>query len=227
MTKALLNLPVLLAAVFSLAATVVISAWVFANDPRDAPGPTLMLDEPMAAPEFSVTDHAGEALTREDMLGRVWVCDFFLTRCGLVCPRLAMTVADVIGQIEGDASLDEVRFVSFSVDPEYDTVAQLRTYRGANLNAWSGGDEAHRAAIESRWRHARAEDQQAFWDLVSSGFKLYVGPSEGDPTTPIAHSSRLVLIDRRGNIRGYYDGLTEQDIPALLADIRRLVEAGD
>lgn len=224
MNKALFNLPVLTAAGFSLAATVVIVTMVFADKHA---GPTLLLDEPWAAPDFQVTGHDGKAYTRQDMLGKVWVCDFFLSRCNGICPILGRTMADLADDLSKDPALDDVKLISFSVDPEHDTVDQLNLYRKINMGVWDRGNEVRRTEINRRWIHTRAEEQEPFWELVRDGFKLYVGPSEGDPTTPVAHSGRLVLIDKRGQIRGYYDGLTDAEMPALLADIRRLVAEAD
>jgi len=225
MKKAFFNLPVMMAAAFSLAATGVVTALVFFGQPIKNDAPTRLLDEAMVVPDFEVTDHTGKTFTRQDMLGKVWVCDFFLTRCNGVCPILGLTMSDLAEDLSKDEAFDGVRLVSFSVDPEYDTLEQLRQYRRTNLGVWARGSDERRAEIEQRWVHARAEDQEAFWTLVREGFKLGVGPaSPEDQSTPISHSGRLVLIDRQGNIRGYYDGLTDEHMPALLADIRRLVD---
>lgn len=229
MNKALFNLPVLTAAAFSLAATVVIVAMVFAEKPEP---PSLMFDvaigdEPLVVPEFEVTGHDGQVITRQSMLGKVWVCDFFLTRCNGVCPILGRTMADLADDLSKDAQLDEVKLVSFSVDPEHDTVDKLKQYRKINMGVWDRGSEARQDEINRRWIHTRAAEQEVFWELVRDGFKLDVGPSKNDPKTPIAHSSKLVLIDQQGNIRGYYDGLTDAEQPHLLADIHRLMDETD
>lgn len=220
MTKHLLNLPVVLAAVFSLAACVAISALVF------RPGPTKLLDgTPTPAPDFAVTDHAGQTLTRDDLLGEVWVCDFFLTRCTGVCPLLGQSMADLAQTLDDTRALRSVRLVSFSVDPEHDRPDVLADYREQWKPTWSQGSDARWDAINARWRHATADDQQQFWNLVTGGFKLTVGQSD-DPEaegTPISHSSKLVLVDRAGNIRGYYDGLNPDDMEALVADLKRVV----
>lgn len=222
MNKAIFNLPVLLCTALSLAATAVIGAWVFASPDR----PTKLLDKPSPVPDFAVTDHNGQAIARQDMLGEVWACDFFLTRCTGVCPALGGRVAELIEALAADPQLNDVRVVSFSVDPEHDTAERLKAYRAGYMGAWSSGDATLKAEIERRWIHTRANDKDAFWKLVSEGFGLYVGESAGDDTTPVAHSSRIVLIDRQGRIRGYYRGLVEgeeDDMPTLIADIRRLV----
>lgn len=223
MTKALFNLPVLLAASFSLAATLVLSALALA----DRPEPPTKLLPAKPVPAFVVTDHHGETLTNEDLLGRVWVCDFFLTRCNAICPTLGLTMSGLADEFSKDQVFKDVRLISFSVDPEYDTVEQLQRYREIHLNAWGKGEEARRQAIQERWAHVRAEEQEPFWKLVREGFSLHVGASPNDPQSPVSHSGRLVLIDQRGNIRGYYDGLSDAELPALMADIRRLIEETD
>ncbi len=223
MQKALFNLPVLIVAAFSLAATAVISALVFANQPEP---PTLLI-EPAPAPDFTVTDHNGQTVTKDDLLGRVWVCDFFLTRCNAICPTLGRTMADLATDLSQDQVFADVRLISFSVDPEHDTVEELARYRLINGGVWDRDDKQRQEAIEKHWLHTRAESRETFWPIVDQGFGLAVGDSPDDPKSPVAHSGKLVLVDKRGNIRGYYDGLSDAEIPALLADIRRLVEEPD
>ena len=220
MKKALFNLPVLTAAAFSLAATVVIVAMVFFEKEE----PTLLLDQPWAVPAFEVTGHGGEVITNEEMLGKVWVCDFFLTRCNGICPILGRTMADLADDLSQDPAFDDVELVSFSVDPEHDTLEKLERYRKINMGVWDRGSEARRDEVNRRWVHARAEANEPFWEIVRSGFKMQVGPVADNPTTPIMHGSKLVLVDQQGQIRGYYDGLTDAEMPALLADIRRLLD---
>ena len=221
MHKALFNLPVLTTAAFSLAATAVIVFMVFADKPE---GPSLMLDEPWAVPDFQVTDHNGESITRQSMLGRVWVCDFFLTRCNGVCPVLGLKMAATAERLAKDDAFDDVRLVSFSVDPEHDTLDVLRAYRAKNFAFWDKGDQGLRAELESRWVHARAENKEAFWQTVRDGFRLGVGPANPeDKTTPISHSRRFVLIDKEGVIRGVYDAYADEDLVIMIDDARRLV----
>lgn len=221
MNKALFNLPVLTTAAFSLAATAVIVFMVFSGKPD---GPTLMLDEPWAVPEFSVTDHQGQTITRSSMLGKVWVCDFFLTRCNGVCPVLGLKMAATADRLAKDDAFKDVKLVSFSVDPEHDTLEVLNDYRDKNLNFWDKGDDDLRAELNRRWVHARAQDKEAFWQTVRDGFRLGVGPANPeDKTTPISHSRRFVLVDAQGMIRGMYDAYSDEELVILIDDIRRLV----
>jgi protein SCO1/2 len=221
MNKALFNLPVLTTAAFSLAATVVLVSLVFAGEPE---GSELMLDEPWSVPDFQVTGHNGESITRQSMLGRVWVCDFFLTRCNGVCPVLGLKMAATAERLAKDDVFDDVKLVSFSVDPEHDTLDILKAYRSKNFEFWDKGNENLRAELESRWVHARAEDKEAFWQTVRDGFRLGVGPANPeDKTTPISHSRRFVLVDKEGVIRGMYDAYADEELVIMVDDIRVLV----
>ncbi|MEM1353503.1 MAG: SCO family protein [Planctomycetota bacterium] len=228
MKHPMLNLPVLLAAGLCLAATAVIAAVVF-NPPEP---PSRLLPEPLPAPSFSVVGSDGQPLNQDDLRGRVWVCDFFLTRCTGVCPLLGQVMSELAWELEQDPALRDVQLISFSVDPVHDRPEILAGYRASYLPTWAavaGRDqfEARRAAMQQRWRHVTAAqpDQAAFWAKVEADFKLMVGEADpADTSTPISHSDRLVLIDKQGRIRGYYAGLNpEESGEPLLADIRRLV----
>ena len=223
MTKHLLNLPVVLTAVFCIAACAVISAIVFG--PQSA-APTKLLEAPFdSVPAFTVTDHAGKALDIDDLRGEVWVCDFFLTSCTGICPRLGQSMSDFAYTLSQTRGLGDVQLISFSVDPENDRPDVLALYRDEWQPTWSRGDDARWDTIQSRWRHTTADDQQAFWDIVINNFRLGVSNNNDpkDTSTTISHSSKLVLVDRDGNIRGYYDGLIPEEVEILVADLKRVV----
>lgn len=162
-------------------------------------------------PAFSLVERSGAPLTRDALLGRVWVADFVFTRCSVTCP--VMTAA--MRRLQEDfADLPEVRLVSFTVDPERDTPDVLREYARA-----VGADRA-------RWLFATGE-KAAIHGLSREGFRLGVGdPATGDGAPvgaeAILHSTRLVLVDARARIRGYYDGGDPEAVALLERHARRL-----
>ncbi len=85
----------------------------------------------------------------------------------------------------------DVHLVSVSVDPEHDTPAVLRDY----------AEKLH--AQPQRWDFLTGSSP-AIYDLSRNGFKLAIADGSGEMGTPV-HSTRLVLVDRQGEIRGYYD----------------------
>jgi protein SCO1/2 len=98
------------------------------------------------------------------------------------------------------------------VDPAYDTPEVLRAYA-----------ERYKADPERWW--LLTGPPEAVSELVRGGFHLAVEPS-GDQSPDVVHSTRLALVDTRGQIRGYYDGTAEEDRERLLADLERLIEEG-
>ena len=162
-----------------------------------------------AAPDFSLVSEQGKSVSRADYLGKVWIADFIFTRCGGSCPILSARMAALSGRMT-DAPL--VRFVSFGVDPEYDTPAVLAEY-GRKL----GADPA-------RWSFLHGT-RPIVRSLIKDGFKLAVEDGAADSVEPILHSTRFVLVDAEGTIRGYYDGMEQPPVDVLEKDARALAAA--
>lgn len=157
-------------------------------------------------PAFSLTESRGATVTAEDLKGKIWIADFIFTRCTSICPLLSASMVKVQSTLKGRG---DVRLVSISVDPEYDTPEVLDRYA-------------------DRFRADRAlwlfltGDWMAIHRLVGDGFKLAV--ERGDPNELpvgelVTHSDRMVLVDREGRIRGYYHGTEEEGVSLLLRDL--------
>lgn len=158
-------------------------------------------------PPFELTSQDGRPVRRTDFSGRPWVVDFVFTRCAGQCPPMTAAMA---GLARRTADAPALRFLSVSVDPTRDTPEALRAY-----------GERH-AADFTRWTFGRA-DEGAVRALARDGFKLAVeAGSPGDPE-PILHSSRFILVDAQGSIRGYYDGLDPAAVDRLESDARSLL----
>ena len=154
---------------------------------------------------FSLLDQDGRILTRTTLEGTVWIADFIFTRCAGQCPLMSQQMATLQ---EAFAQMSQVRFVSFSVDPVYDTPAVLAGY-AKRYGARSG-----------RWDFLTGP-ASTIQQLAQEGFRL--GVAEGaSPREPITHSVRLVLVDQRGRIRGYYDAMDHDAVARPQRDTRRL-----
>jgi protein SCO1/2 len=161
-------------------------------------------------PDFSLTDQLGRPATRSDLAGQPWVADFIFTRCGGPCPRMSERMARMVKAMGHDAG---VRFVSFTVDPDYDTPAVLGEYAAA-----LGADAAE-------WRFLTGSRAQIH-RLSIDGFHLAMGDAEVDSATAlmnVAHSTRFILVDGAGIIRGYYDGEDEAALAMLSRDLKGLL----
>jgi protein SCO1/2 len=151
-------------------------------------------------PAFRLTSQSGEPFDRKTLEGKVWVADFIFTHCTGPCPRMSAQMRRVQTAV---AELADVRLVSFSVDPDRDTPAALAEY-ARRFHAEPG-----------RW-FLLTGDRSTLDALDRRAFML------GNVDGTLEHSTRFVLVDRQGRIRGYY-GTSEDDPTArLIVDIRRL-----
>lgn len=195
-----LYLPLLLA-VLSLDKGAMVSAAVF----RPAPAPQTFARYG-AVPPFSLIDQRGQSVTRETFQGRVWIADFIFTSCAGQC----LLMSDAMRSLQRAFPHEhELAFVSFSVDPTRDTPEVLAAY-------------AKRHGADARWTLVTGsrDDLHA---LSINGFRLSVGEQPDVVREPILHSIRLVLVDRTGAIRGYYDATDAEAMSRVRRDIARLL----
>jgi len=156
-------------------------------------------------PDFSLTERSKRTITQKEFAGQVWVADFIFTHCAGICPAMS----DNMRKLQ-DRLPKEVRLVSFSVDPQNDTPEVLTEY----------ANRYH--ADPNRWLFLTG-DFDAIQKLSMGGFKLALDSSSGTEQEPITHSSRFAVVDKTGQIRGYY-GTEEPDaLDRLAADIKNLL----
>ncbi len=177
---------------------------VVAARARPAPEPPRL----GSLPDFRLVERSGRPLSLADLRGRPWVADFIFTQCGGACPAMTARMA----RLRRDVS-PEVQFVSFTVDPAHDTPEVLARY-AATFRADEG------------WRFVTGPAKELY-TLSVAGFKLAameVPPGEqaagGDG--PFLHSSKFVLVDGAGVIRGYYDSTDEAAMRTLAEDTAAL-----
>ena len=167
-------------------------------------------------PAFSLTAEDGTPFGKREMLGRVWIANFVFTSCSDACPRLQAKMKKVQDRLIPAEQGGNIGLLSISVDPERDTPQKLKQY-GEIFGARPG-----------LWRSLTG-DQQEVERTVVRGFHTAMAKVPGDPADPhlaafeIMHGERLVLVDRMGRIRGYYDA---DDRDRLLRDARSLTAGG-
>lgn len=166
------------------------------------------------APEFELIDSSGETFSSADLRGKVWAADFIFTSCRGPCPLMSRHMRELQAAV---AELPDARLVSITVDPERDTPEVLADY-GRRY----GADPA-------RWTLLTGGKREIY-DLIYSGFKLAVDDGRTDENGEpgpgiITHSVKFVLVDREGQIRGYYSGDEKDVVDELARDIERLAEA--
>lgn len=182
------------------------------QEPITATQKTVIISFPSRElPEFEFPECMGGTVSRESLKGKRWLANFIFTRCAGPCPLMTRDISDLHRLVE--KANPDFCFVSFSVDPVYDTVNVLRKYA-----------ETFRADHE-RWKFLTG-DETAMHDLIRGGFTQYVQPNLGDlrlPGMEVAHSNRAVLVNEDGVPVGSF----VMTIPEDVVKLRRIIEGKD
>jgi protein SCO1/2 len=149
---------------------------------------------------FALTDQSGVDFKSESLAGHVWVANFMFTNCPGPCPRMSSQMHDVQTALAGQ----DVKLVSFTVDPDRDTPPVLAKYA------------AFYSAAPGVW-YFLTGPRQTLDHLGQDVFKL--GHVDGS----LDHSTRFVLVDRKSQIRGYYLTSEPDAIQRLIADAKTLL----
>ncbi|RED48825.1 SCO family protein [Seonamhaeicola aphaedonensis] len=157
--------------------------------------------------DFSLINQNGKTITQKDYENKIYVADFFFTTCPTICPIMTKNMTLIQKEILND---DEVMLLSHSVTPEIDTVAQLKKYaikKGVNDKKWN----------------LVTGDKKQIYALARKSYLAVKDNGDGGPFD-IIHTENFMLIDKKRQIRGFYDGTNTEEIKRLLDDITILKE---
>jgi protein SCO1/2 len=163
---------------------------------------------------ISLVNQLGDSVSLDDINGSIIIADFFFTRCPSICPTMTKNMKelqDAMKMKDSRRRIDSsyVRFLSFSVDPERDSVAALKKYAdkyGVNHDTW--------------WM--LTGPKKDIYDFALNELKLGLQDGEGVDSNFI-HSQRFILIDRDRVVRGYYNGLDSAAMSKLAEDLTLLM----
>ena len=150
-----------------------------------------------AVPDFLLTERDGSQVSLSSLKNKVWIADFIFARCAGQCPLMSQKMSALQDKIKN------AYFVSFTVDPENDTPAILSDY--AKIYH----------ADPSCWFFLTGDKETL--NRVAQGFHV-TGLDE-----PMFHSAKFILVDKKGQIRGYYDTDDSESLKRLKADAHELV----
>jgi protein SCO1/2 len=185
--------------------TLVVSGTLIAGCSKSAPLP----DDFGQLPDFNLVERTGKPMTRQDLAGKTWVAAFVFTRCAGPCTHISGSMAQLQSKL---SDVPNARLVSFSVDPDFDTPAVLTRYA------------EHFEADAERWYFVTGE-AKPMYELLRQGFKVGVEPAAGEdhkPGNEVTHSTKLVLVDRHGHHRGFFDGLDQKSLDEIVEQVRVL-----
>lgn len=152
---------------------------------------------------FKLKDHRGNVITHDSLLGKIHLANFFFTTCPSICPAINNNINLVVNKFQ---NVNDVLFVSYTVDPKTDTIEQLA-------------------------RYAKKYGNQPNWYFVTGGkssiYRLaefsYLAISAGASEESWAHTEKVTLIDHKGRIRGVYEGRGDQRVINEIIDAIKLL----
>ena len=154
--------------------------------------------------DFSLINQNGETVTQNKYDNKIYVADFFFTTCQSICPIMTKNMKDIQNKLIKDS---EILLLSHTVFPEIDSVEVLKKYAVEN------------EIIDSKWDLVTG-DKKEIYDLARKSYLAAKDNSFGD--YEMIHTENFVLIDKKKQIRGFYDGTNKEEINRLYKDIKIL-----
>ena len=178
---------------------------VFASRPSDK-----FLPPRDPAPTFSFQDRSGRIFSSSELKGKVWAVDFIFAHCAGSCPLLSTQMSLLQKQWRGNG---DFKLVTFTVDPERDTVEVLKSY-AQEYNA-----------EDNQWFFLTGKKADIY-NVIGNGFKLTAYPNpDTAPGFEFIHSTRILLVDGNNIIRGMYDGENDEEMKKLPQDVKYLMSS--
>ncbi len=155
--------------------------------------------------DFTLFNQNGDTITQNDYKDKIYVADFFFCRCQTICPIMTLNMKDLQDAFIDD---DEVKFLSHSVTPIMDSIPVLRAY----------ADE--KGVVDSKWNITTGSKKHIYHLARKSYFAVL---DEGDGgLQDFVHTENFILVDKKRQIRGFYDGTDKKDIQRIINDIKVL-----
>ena len=155
--------------------------------------------------DFSLINQNGETITQKDYKNKIYVADFFFTRCGTICPIMTNNMAILQKEF---LNSDDVMLLSLSVTPEIDSVSVLRNYA------------TNKGVIDTKW-NVTTGNKKHIYNLARKSYFAVVEQGDGG-LQDFIHTPNFILIDKNKQIRGIYDGTNDMEIQRIIEDINIL-----
>jgi protein SCO1/2 len=161
-------------------------------------------------PDFSLVNQQGDTVNWDMLKGKVVVADFFFTHCPTICPGLTRNMRLLQQSINnsqrvGDKTPDFMHLLSFSIDPERDSVPRLKQW-------------ADRFQVNPEQWWLLTGNKKEIYDLAINDMRIGLVDGHGVDTS-FMHTDYFVLIDTNRHVRGFYHGLDSASLKQLSSDI--------
>lgn len=154
---------------------------------------------------FELINQNGEIITNDNYKDKIYIADFFFTRCQTICIAMAYNMSELQEYYKND---DDIMFLSHSVTPVIDSVSVLKEYA------------LKKGVIDGKW-NVTTGPKKHIYDLARKSYFAVLDEGNGDENDFI-HTEQFVLIDKERRIRGFYDGTNKEDMQKLKDDIKVL-----
>lgn len=160
---------------------------------------------PAQVSEFNFINSDQKIITRKDIDGKIVVINFFFSKCSTICPQMLSNETKLAEAVAGNS---DIKMYSITVDPENDTPERLKEFSFQYNSTFSN------------WEFLSGKKTDIY-RFARKGLQVIVTDGDGGPADFI-HSDMLVLIDKHGQIRGYYRGTEKGKVDELISDIKKL-----
>ena len=157
--------------------------------------------------DFQLTNQNGETITQKNYENKIYIADFFFTRCTNICIAMAYNMNELQEYYKND---DDIMFLSHSVTPVMDSVPVLRKY----------ADE--KGVIDGKW-NVTTGPKKHIYELARKSYMAVIEEGDGGEDDFI-HTEQFILVDKERRIRGFYDGTDKKDMEKLKEDMILLKE---
>ena len=155
--------------------------------------------------DFTLINQNGDTVTQNDYKNKIYVADFFFTRCPSICPIMTDNMVKIQDAFFKD---DDVMLLSLSVTPTIDSISVLKDYA------------KKKGVIDSKW-HVTTGNKKHIYNLARKSYFAAVDDGDGG-LQDFIHTPHFILIDMKNRIRGIYDGTKNEEIDRIINDIKIL-----
>lgn len=152
--------------------------------------------------DFQLINQNGDMITQQNYKDKIYVADFFFTRCQTICPIMSTNMGDLQEYYKNDPS---VMLLSHSVTPVIDSISVLRAYADK------------RKILDSKWNLVTG-DKKHIYELARKSYFAVLDEGDGGAQDFI-HTEQFILVDQKRQIRGFYDGTSKDEIQRIIKDI--------
>ena len=157
--------------------------------------------------DFELINQNGEIITNKNYENKIYVADFFFTRCTNICIAMAYNMSELQEFYKND---NDIMFLSHSVTPTIDSVSVLREYAD------------NKGVIDAKW-NVTTGNKKHIYELARKSYFAVIEDGDGGENDFI-HTEQFILVDKEKRIRGYYDGTEKEDMEKLKKDVALLKE---